>query len=232
MAGREDVTYSGRATAAQGDAALARASAKGAYARTEIPPDIPGNTILLIVVIGAAFVTLAGAAISIALSSAEGRADLATLAAVRASPRRRRALAASQALLIAGTGCALGVLAGTFVAYTLRATTGAPALSFPGRTSPPRRSSSLSSRWPSPPSSPHPACHWSAAPHSGAKVIRHGKGDRRRIAPINRHACAAIRVLGRRNRGAVRAAPARTPHTPRATRRAFVFGELGVDRTR
>jgi hypothetical protein len=63
-------------------------------------------------------------------------------------------------------------------------------------------------------------------------VIRHGKGDRRRIAPINRHACAAIRVLGRRNRGAVRAAPARTPHTPRATRRAFVFGELGVDRTR
>jgi putative ABC transport system permease protein len=130
-AGREYVTYSSRATTAQVDAALARASAKGAYARIEGPPDIPSNAILLIVVIGAAFVTLAGAAISIALSSAEGRADLATLAAVGAAPRRRRALAASQALLIAGTGCALGVLAGTFVAYTLRATTGAPGFVVP-----------------------------------------------------------------------------------------------------
>ena len=46
----------------------------------------------------AAFVTLVGVAISVALSAAEGRADLATLAAVGAAPRRRRALAASQAL--------------------------------------------------------------------------------------------------------------------------------------
>ena len=48
-------------------------------------------------------------AISVALSAAEGRADLATLAAVGAPPRRRRALAASQALLVAGLGCVLGV---------------------------------------------------------------------------------------------------------------------------
>lgn len=61
----------------------------------------------------------------VALSAAEGRADLATLAAVGAPPRRRRALAASQALLIAGLGCALG-LSGSFIAYTARSTTGSP----------------------------------------------------------------------------------------------------------
>jgi putative ABC transport system permease protein len=129
--GRAFVSYSATATAPQVQAALQRAEAKGAYARIDIPPEVPGNTVLLIVIIGAAFVTLAGAAISIALSSAEGRADLATLAAVGAAPRRRRALAASQAVLIAGVGCALGVLVGTFVAYTLRSTTGAPGFVVP-----------------------------------------------------------------------------------------------------
>jgi putative ABC transport system permease protein len=128
---RDFVSYGAQATSQQVDAALQRAQAKGAYARIETPPDVPSNTILLIVVIGAAFITLAGAAISIALSAAEGRADLATLAAVGAPPRRRRALAAAQALLIAGVGCVLGVLAGTFVAYTLRATTGAPGFIVP-----------------------------------------------------------------------------------------------------
>ncbi len=34
-------------------------------------------------------------------------------------------------MLIAGVGCALGVLAGTFVAYTLPATTGAPGFVVP-----------------------------------------------------------------------------------------------------
>jgi putative ABC transport system permease protein len=129
--GRAFVSYSAKATAPQVEAALQRAQAKGAYAHIDTPPEVPGNTILLIVVIGAAFVTLAGAAISIALSSAEGRADLATLAAVGAAPRRRRALAASQAVLIAGVGCALGVVIGTFVAYTLRSTTGAPGFVVP-----------------------------------------------------------------------------------------------------
>ena len=74
----------------------------------------------------AGFVTLVGVAISVALSAAEGRADLATLAAVGAPPRRRRALAAAQALLVGGLGCALGVAFGTFVAYAARTTTGSP----------------------------------------------------------------------------------------------------------
>ncbi len=129
--GRGYVAYSAKATGAQVADALDRATAKGSYASIDDPPKPPNNAILLVVVLGAAFITLAGAAISIALSSAEGRADLATLAAVGAAPRRRRALAASQALLIAGVGCGLGVLVGTFVAYTLRATTGAPGFVVP-----------------------------------------------------------------------------------------------------
>jgi putative ABC transport system permease protein len=84
------------------------------------------GTILLIVALIAGLVTLLSVAISIALSAAEGRADLATLAAVGAPPRRRRSLVASQALLVGGLGGLLGVAVGTFVAFTARATTGSP----------------------------------------------------------------------------------------------------------
>ena len=124
--GRQIVDYGAGATPDQVDAALNAADAAGALADIERGPEVPANSILLIVAAAAAFVTLAGVAISVALSAAEGRADLATLAAVGAAPRRRRALAASQALLIAGVGCALGVAFGTFVAFTVRATTGSP----------------------------------------------------------------------------------------------------------
>ena len=87
----------------------------------------PRPSALLLAIAGiAGFVTLAGVAISVALSAAEGRADLATLAAVGAPPSRRRALAASQALLVAGVGCALGLALGTFVVFAARATTGSP----------------------------------------------------------------------------------------------------------
>jgi putative ABC transport system permease protein len=104
----------------------------GAVANVEDGPEHDSGRIALLVVAGAAaFVTLVGVAISIALSAAEGRADLATLAAVGAPPRRRRALAACQALLVAGVGCAMGVAIGTFVAYAARATTGSPEFVIP-----------------------------------------------------------------------------------------------------
>ena len=48
-----------------------------------------------------------------------------------APPRRRRALAAAPARLVAGHGCARGGGVGAFVAYTARATTGAPELVVP-----------------------------------------------------------------------------------------------------
>ena len=111
------VGYGGRATPDQVDSALTAADRFGAYAYVEEGPDEDAVRVVLLIVAGvAAFVTLVGVAISVALSAAEGRADLATLAAVGAPPRRRRALAAAQALLVAGLGCALGVAFGTFVA--------------------------------------------------------------------------------------------------------------------
>lgn len=125
------VAYAAGTNRATEDRALEAAAALGAAALIERGPEKPASTPLLVAIIAAAFITLAGAAISIALSAAEGRADLATLAAVGAAPSRRRALAASQALVIAGLGCGLGVALGTFVAYTVRSTSGVPGFVVP-----------------------------------------------------------------------------------------------------
>lgn len=67
---------------------------------------------LMILAIVAGVVTLAAAALATGLAAADGRADLATLAALGASPRLRRALSLSQAGVIAGLGSLLGTLAG------------------------------------------------------------------------------------------------------------------------
>ncbi len=67
---------------------------------------------LLALVIGAAIITLGAAAIATALSNEDGRGDLATLAAVGASPRVRRLLSMSRSGVIAGLGTVLGVAAG------------------------------------------------------------------------------------------------------------------------
>jgi putative ABC transport system permease protein len=119
------VQYDDSARRDQVDAALSVAEDIGAFPYVD-DPSRQGQAILLVIAAAAAFVTLVGVAISVALSAAEGRADLATLAAVGAPPSRRRALAASQALLVGGLGCALGLAFGAFVAYTARTTTGSP----------------------------------------------------------------------------------------------------------
>lgn len=72
----------------------------------------------IIAVLGgaSALVTIGGVAIAVGLAAAEGRADLATLGAIGAAPRRRRLLAMAQAGVVGVLGCGLGVALGTFVA--------------------------------------------------------------------------------------------------------------------
>jgi putative ABC transport system permease protein len=60
----------------------------------------------------AGIITLGAAAIATGLAAADGRTDLATLAAVGASPRVRRGLSLSQSGVIAGLGSLLGAAAG------------------------------------------------------------------------------------------------------------------------
>jgi putative ABC transport system permease protein len=67
---------------------------------------------LTILAIVAGVVTLAAAALATGLAAADGRADLAALAALGTSPRMRRALSLSQAGVIAGLGSIIGTLAG------------------------------------------------------------------------------------------------------------------------
>ncbi|WP_410597477.1 FtsX-like permease family protein [Amycolatopsis sp. lyj-23] len=74
---------------------------------------------LMVLAIVAGVVTLAAAALATGLAAADGRADLATLAALGASPRMRRALSLSQAGVIAGLGSVLGTLAGVGTAIAV-----------------------------------------------------------------------------------------------------------------
>jgi putative ABC transport system permease protein len=67
---------------------------------------------LLALLAAATVVALGASTVATGLAAADGRPDLATLAAVGASPRVRRVLAMCQAATIAFLGSALGVLAG------------------------------------------------------------------------------------------------------------------------
>ena len=86
----------------------------------------PGRLFLIGILLAATVVTLLGVAISVSLSAAEGRADLATLAAIGAPPRRRRSLAAAQAWVLGQLGCVLGVGVGALYGYTAHAAFGSP----------------------------------------------------------------------------------------------------------
>ncbi|MFG1819991.1 FtsX-like permease family protein [Kribbella sp. NPDC049174] len=86
----------------------------------------PARLFLIGILAAATVVTLLGVAISVSLSAAEGRADLATLAAIGAQPRRRRNLAAAQAWVLGQLGCVLGVGVGALYGYTAHAAFGSP----------------------------------------------------------------------------------------------------------
>jgi putative ABC transport system permease protein len=83
---------------------------------------------------GAALVTTVGVGVTVALTAAEGRADLATMAAVGAPPRRRRAIAAWQAVVVGGLGTLLGLGLGAYYAYLIWPAIGAPEFLLPWRT--------------------------------------------------------------------------------------------------
>jgi putative ABC transport system permease protein len=67
---------------------------------------------LLALVVGSAVIVLGASGIATGLAAADGKADLATLAAIGASPSTRRSLAAFQSAFTAGLGTLLGVAAG------------------------------------------------------------------------------------------------------------------------
>jgi putative ABC transport system permease protein len=71
-----------------------------------------------------ALVALLCAGVTVGLSAAESRADLATLAALGAQPRRRRTLAGAQALVITVLGTLAGLVLGACVGYAAIPTTG------------------------------------------------------------------------------------------------------------
>jgi putative ABC transport system permease protein len=77
------------------------------------------RTDLIILAIVAGLITLGAASIATGLAAADSRADLATLAAVGASPGVRRLLSLSQTGLIAGLGSALGIAAGVGAATAM-----------------------------------------------------------------------------------------------------------------
>ncbi len=93
----------------------------------------PAGTATVTLLIAATVVTLLGVAISVSLSAAEGRADLATLAAVGAKPRQRRNLAGAQAWLLGQIGCVLGVGVGALYGYTAYVAFGSPYFAVPWR---------------------------------------------------------------------------------------------------
>lgn len=74
------------------------------------------STVLLAMLGAAGIATLAGTSIAVALAMAESRSDMATMAAVGASPIRRRVHAMSQAAIVGGVGTGLGVGLGALVA--------------------------------------------------------------------------------------------------------------------
>ena len=65
----------------------------------------------------AGLVAFIGAGVTVALSAADGRSDLATLATLGAPPRGRRMLAGAQALVVTGLGTVTGLAVGACAAF-------------------------------------------------------------------------------------------------------------------
>lgn len=79
----------------------------------------------------AGLVALLGAGATVALSATDGRADLATLAALGAPPRRRRRLAGAQALVVTSLGTLGGLVLGACAGFAAVPLAGLRELSVP-----------------------------------------------------------------------------------------------------
>jgi putative ABC transport system permease protein len=121
---RVALTYPPTASEDDLDAALSAAEDHGLD--TQQSTDEAGlmNLLNLALAGGAGLVTLLGVGITIALSAAESRADLATLAAIGARPRRRRMLAGAQAFVLSGLGTVLGVGLGGVLGFGMSSLNG------------------------------------------------------------------------------------------------------------
>lgn len=100
-------------TNAQKQATNASLAALQPYLPLQIETGFQDNTRLAIdlIVVAAAVVALGAAGVATALANVDGREDLITLGAVGASPRVRRLVSMSRALVIAGLGCLIGTAA-------------------------------------------------------------------------------------------------------------------------
>ena len=96
----------------------ARAAGTAAGLNLDVERGYESDTTLVMLLLSAisGLITTAGVAMAIGLAAAEGRVDLATLGAIGAPPRRRRALAMGQAAVIAMLGTSLGVGLGVLLA--------------------------------------------------------------------------------------------------------------------
>jgi len=115
-------------SAAEADAASAAVAAvyqqprAGFWVEPGISQENPWMTWSIVAV--SALITFSAAGITAGLSLADARPDHATLAAVGASPRLRKGLAGSQALLTSGLGTLLGCSAGALPAVLIASATG------------------------------------------------------------------------------------------------------------
>lgn len=117
------VQLSRHPSAAEADAASAAIAAvyqqprAGFWVEPGISQENPWMTWSIVAV--SALITFSAAGITAGLSLADARPDHATLAAVGASPRLRKGLAGSQALLTSGLGALLGCAAGALPAVLI-----------------------------------------------------------------------------------------------------------------
>jgi putative ABC transport system permease protein len=101
--------------AAQRDATEAlQGATEGTSFYVERGYQAPGETVVIQLVLGAlgAVLMLGGTLTATFLALSDSRPDLATLSAVGASPRTRRGVAASYALVVGGVGAVLGAAVG------------------------------------------------------------------------------------------------------------------------